>query len=69
MARNSFINELNVRRARTEMIQEAVRVFEQNNPSYAFQAGYYLSRMMTLAADREDTTLELVRELKRIGAK
>jgi hypothetical protein len=57
---------IEVRNARFDKIQEAVRVFESKRPEYAYQAGFYLSQLMSIASDRPDTTDELIRALSAV---
>jgi hypothetical protein len=57
---------IEVRNARFDKIQEAVRVFESKRPEYAYQAGFYLSQLMSIASDRPDTTDELIRALTAV---
>lgn len=60
------------RRARFDMIIEAMRDFEQSTKTedgqyqYAYLAGFYMQQLLTLAADRLDSTENLVRELKSL---
>lgn len=61
--------ELAVRNARFEMLQEAMRNFREASVdrygSYAYLAGWLETQLLTLAADRLDSTEDLLRDLNR----
>ena len=63
---NKIAKYIETRNARFDKIQEAVRVFESKRPEYAYQAGFYLSQLMSIASDRPDTTDELIRNLMSV---
>jgi len=67
---SKFVRELQVRGARFDMIQKVMREFEDSilkkNPDagYAYLAGYLSTMITSLAADRLDTTEDLIAKLK-----
>ena len=67
---SKFVRELQVRGARFEKIQTVMREFEDSvlkkNPDagYAYLAGYLSTMIISLAADRLDTTENLISDLK-----
>ncbi len=69
---SKIVKMMDARRARVEMIIEAMRDFEQSNKTedgqyqYAYLAGFYMQQLLTIAADRLDSTENLVRELKSL---
>jgi len=69
---SKIVKMMDARRARVEMIIEAMRDFEQSTKKedgqyqYAYLAGFYMQQLLTLAADRLDSTENLVRELKSL---
>ena len=63
---SKFAQYIDTRNARFESIREAVKEFETKRPEYAYQAGFYLSQLLSIAADRQDSTEELIRNLKSV---
>ena len=68
-----LIREMEARSARSAMIREAMRAYEEScraeygSPNvYAPMAGVLESLLTSLAADRLDSTEEVVRSLKRL---
>lgn len=43
----------------------ALREFREVQPSYAYQAGFFESQLLTLAADSQESTDTLIRDLQR----
>ena len=68
---SALVRELDARRARFEMLQQSMREYENRvrerfpDGGYAYMAGFLQSQLMSLAADRLDTTEELIRNLNR----
>lgn len=56
---------LDARRARVDRIMTALREFREAQPSYAYQAGFFESQLLTLAADDNESTESLIRDLQR----
>jgi hypothetical protein len=62
---------LDARRARVEQLVDAMRVFETANKTddgqyeYAYLAGFYMQQLLTLAADSQESTEALLRDLQR----
>lgn len=68
---NKFLREMEARSARSAMIREAMRAYEEScraeyGSPYAAMAGVLESLLTSLAADRLDSTEEVVRSLKRL---
>jgi meiotically up-regulated gene 157 (Mug157) protein len=68
---NKFLREMEARSARSAMIREAMRAYEEScraeyGSPYAPMAGVLESLLTSLAADRLDSTEEVVRSLKRL---
>lgn len=66
---NKFVKEMDARSARSKMIVEALREYEaalKNDGVYAYArlAGFLETNLVLLAADRLDSTENLVRNLK-----
>lgn len=66
---SKFENEMRVRRARREMITAAMREYEvalaaEYGSPYACMAGFLESLLTSIAADRLDTTEDVVDTLK-----
>jgi len=68
---NKFLKEMEARSARSKMIYDALREYEaavKNNGEaayyYARLAGFLEANLVPLAADRLDSTEDLVRNLK-----
>ncbi len=66
-----LIREMEARSARSAMIREAMRAYEEScraeyGSPYAPMAGVLESLLTSLAADRLDSTEEVVRSLKRL---
>jgi hypothetical protein len=66
---NKFLKEMEARSVRSKMIFEALREYESALKSdgeyaYARLAGFLESNLIPLAADRLDSTEDLVRSLK-----
>ena len=61
--------ELEVRRARFEALQKAMREWEDrvtqrfDGAGYAYMAGFLTSQLMSLASDRADSTEDLIKAL------
>jgi hypothetical protein len=71
---NKFVREMEARSARSKMISEAMREYEaaltsEYGSPYAFMAGFLESTLTSLAADRLDSTEELVRALRYATAR
>ena len=60
-----LLREMDRRRARVERLIVALREFREVQNSYAYQAGFFESKLLTLAADSEANTEELIRDLQR----
>jgi histidinol phosphatase-like enzyme len=74
---NKFLKEMEARSARSKMIYDALREYEaavKNDGEFAYArlAGFLEANLIPLAADRLDSTEELVRNLKfatsRVGS-
>lgn len=68
---SKLIREMEARSARSAMIREAMRAYEEScraeyGSPYAAMAGVLESLLTSLAADRLDSTEEVVRSLKRL---
>ena len=68
---NKLLREMEARSARSAMIREAMRAYEEScraeyGSPYAAMAGVLESLLTSLAADRLDSTEEVVRSLKRL---
>ncbi len=66
-----LIREMEARSARSAMIREAMRAYEEScraeyGSPYAAMAGVLESLLTSLAADRLDSTEEVVRSLNRL---
>lgn len=66
-----FLREMDARRARSTMIREAMRAYEDScraeyGSPYAAMAGVLESLLTGLAADRLDSTEDVVRTLKSL---
>lgn len=61
--------ELQVRRARLDVLQVAMRNYEERvrerfpDGGYAYMAGFLQSQLLSLAVDRADTTDDLIKAL------
>jgi hypothetical protein len=69
---SKIVKMLETRRARSEMIREAMREFENScreryDSPYAAMAGVLESMLTSLAADRLDSTEDVVRQLKSLS--
>jgi len=64
---SKFARYIETRNARFDAIQAAVKEFELKKPEYAYQSGFYISQLMSLAADRQDTTEDLIRALQGVS--
>ncbi len=69
---SKFLKMLEARSARSEMIREAMREYENScreryDSPYASMAGVFESMLTSLAADRLDTTEEVIRQLKNLS--
>jgi hypothetical protein len=62
---NRLNQYLDARRARVDRIMTALREFREVQPSYAYQAGFFESQLLTLAADSQESTDTLIRDLQR----
>lgn len=68
---NKFVQEMNARHARSAMIRDAIRDYEdvlraEYGSPYAGLAGVLESMLTSLAADRLDSTEDVVRQLKNL---
>lgn len=69
MSASAFVRQLEARSARMNAMNEAYQVFADalrdrfNGEGYAYQAGFFQSQLFSLAADRRDSTEELVRSM------
>ncbi len=68
---SKFLREMEARSARSAMIREALRAYEDScraeyGSPYAAMAGVLESLLTSLAADRLDSTEDVVRQLKRL---
>ncbi len=69
---SKIVKMLETRRARSEMIREAMREFENScrdryGSPYAAMAGVLESMLTSVAADRLDSTEDVVRQLKNLS--
>jgi len=69
---NKFVREMEARSARAVIIRNAMREYEnfcreRYGSSYAAMAGVLESMLTSLAADRLDSTEDVVRQLKRLS--
>lgn len=62
---SKFVRELDKRRARVDRLINALREFREVQTSYAYQAGFFESKLLSYAADSEANTEELIRDLQR----
>ena len=68
---SKFSKEMDAHRARAKMIHEAIRAYEDScraeyGSPYAAMAGALASTLTVLAADRLDSTEDVVRTLKSL---
>jgi hypothetical protein len=68
---NKFVREMEARSARSAMIREAMRTYEDSlraeyGSPYAAMAGVLEAMLTSLAADRLDSTEDVVRQLNRM---
>ena len=69
MGASAFVRQLEARSARMNAMNEAYQVFADalrerfDSEGYAYQAGFFQSQLFSLAADRRDSTEELVRSM------
>jgi hypothetical protein len=62
---------LDARRGRVEQLVEAMGAFERSSKNddghyeYAYLAGFYMQQLLTLAADSQESTDTLIRDLQR----
>ena len=62
---------LDARRGRVEQLVEAMGAFERSSKKdvaqyeYAYLAGFYMQQLLTLAADSQESTDTLIRDLQR----
>ncbi len=69
---SKFLREMQARSARSAMIREAMREYEnsaraEHGSPYAAMSGVLEAMLTSLAADRLDSTEEVVRQLKRLA--
>jgi len=69
---SKIVKMLETRRARADMISVAMREFENScreryDSPYASMAGVFESMLTSLAADRLESTEEVVRQLKNLS--
>lgn len=63
---SAFVRQLEARSARMDKMNEAYNVLVEvmrnrfNGEAYAYQAGFFQAQLFSLAADRKDSTDELV---------
>lgn len=66
---SALARELEVRRARFDALQVAMTEFQRKvhdrygGDGFAYMAGFFQSQLMSLAADRLDTTDDLIKAL------
>lgn len=65
---NKFLKELEARKVRFNELESTFKQFRDAFPSYAFQAGFFESQLMMLAADTPDATADLIRTMNRVVA-
>lgn len=68
---NKFVREMEARSARSAMIRDAMRAYEDScraeyGSPYAAMAGGLESMLTSLAADRLDSTEDVIRQLKSL---
>ena len=62
---------LDARRARVDQLVDAMGAFERSTKNedgqyeYAYLAGFYMQQLLTLAADSQESTEALLRDLQR----
>ena len=62
---------LDARRARVDQLVEAMGAFERSTKNedgqyqYAYLAGFYMQQLLTLAADSQESTEALIRDLQK----
>ena len=72
---NKFAKSLGDRHARFELLNDAMKEFEQSTKTengqynYSYLAGFYMSQLLMLAADNRESTEDLVKTLESIVAK
>ena len=59
---------LNTRRDRFDRLLEAMKQYEAAQPSYAAQSGFYGMQLLSLAADDNESTEDLLRMFRRAVA-
>jgi len=65
---SKFEIEMAARRVRVNRLVDALAEFREVNPSYAYQAGFFESQLVTYAADDKNNTEDLIRILRRAVA-
>ena len=65
---SKFEKYLNDRRVRFDLLNDTFKEFREAFPNYAFQAGFFESQLMMLAADTPDATSDLIRTMNRVVA-
>lgn len=75
MAASAFVRQLNARSARLNAMNGAYETLANalrerfGNEGYAYQAGFFQSQLFSLAADRKDSTDELVDVMLKAAAR
>lgn len=62
---SKFVKELENRARRTQAIDLAIKEFQMAKPSYALQAGVFEMFARVVAADSDETTAELLSNLRK----
>jgi hypothetical protein len=72
---NKFVKNLGDRHARFELLHDAMKEFEQSTKTengqynYSYLAGFYMSQLLMLAADKKESTEELIRTINSVAKK
>ena len=65
---SKFEIEMAARRDRVNRLVDALAEFREVNPSYAYQAGFFESQLVSVTADDKNNTEDLIRMLRRAVA-
>ena len=65
---SKFEIEMAERRVRVNRLVDALAEFREANPSYAYQAGFFESQLVSVTADDKNNTEDLIRMLRRAVA-
>jgi hypothetical protein len=65
---SKFEIEMVARRDRVNRLVDALAEFREVNPSYAYQAGFFESQLVSVTADDKNNTEDLIRMLRRAVA-